>query len=247
MKNVLILILTCAFLLSCKKEQDRKCLKSTGSDGEKEIVLPSFNRLFLKEQLAYVLVQDTVEKIVIKGGENLLNFVDAKVSNGLLFIENKNKCNFLRTYKKVLTVEIHFVNLINIHYEGSETLTNTGKLNLTWFTLAIEDGGGPVDLNFDAYSVFTIINNGWGDFTYRGTVDYARFEVRSNGYCNTYGLEVKDSISVISYTPAPLKINADGAKLKAEISWKGDIYYKGITDGSPILYDYNEGELIYVP
>ena len=68
--------------------------------------------------------------------------------------------------------------------------------------------------------------------------------MRSNGYCDTYGLNINDSITVISNTPGTSKVNANGAQLRAEINGSGDIWYKGIPTGSPIVYQYGTGEVV---
>jgi hypothetical protein len=244
MKFLRILFIASILMVSCKKPEDRRCLKSVGEETERVIELPTFDKLFLKEKLKYVLVQDTVEKVVLKGGKNLLNFIDAKVVDGRLELYNENTCNFLRSLTKKVVVEIHFKSLINIHFEGTEELTNKGKLNFGWLTFLIRDGAGPVRLNFDADAIFATISHGWGDFTFTGNVNHANLNVRSNGWCDTYGLNVADSLTVISNTPAILKVNAEGAALKAEISGAGDIWYTGNTIGEPVLYRYGTGELI---
>jgi hypothetical protein len=244
MKKAVLIVLLLGFLISCKKPEDRRCLKSIGAESEIVVEVDPFDRLYLKEHVHYVLVQDTVEKLVIKGGKNLLNFISAEVIDNRLEIYNENKCSFLRSYDREVTVEIHFKELINIHYEGTETLTNKGTLELGWFVVLIRDGAGPVNLNFNADAVFTTISHGWGDFTYTGSVDYANLNVRSNGYCDTYGLTIQDSITVISNTPGTVKVNANNAVLKAEINGSGDIWYKGVTIGEPIVNRYGSGELV---
>ena len=238
-------VLFILLLVSCKKPVDRACVKSHGKEAIKEIGVSAFNRVFLPEKINYVLVQDTVEKVVLSGGENMLNFIRIEVVDGRLELYNENKCAFLRNFKQKVTAEIHFKELINIHYEGTEELTNKGLLELGWLTLLIRDGAGPVKLNMNAAAVFATISHGWGDFTFTGTVGHANLNVRSNGYCDTYGLTITDSITVVSSTPGSVKINAHNAGLKAEINGSGDIFYKGTTLGEPMLYRYGSGELIH--
>ena len=127
---------------ACKKAEDRRCIKSIGEDAVKELSVDQFDRIYLKEHIHYTLVQDTIEKVVIKGGKNLLNFIDVQVIDGRLEIQNENKCSFLRSYDREVEVEIHFKELINIHYEGTETLTNKGTLELGWLVVLIRDGVG---------------------------------------------------------------------------------------------------------
>jgi hypothetical protein len=188
-------------------------------------------------------VQDSTDKIILKGGKNLLNFVKAEMIDDVLEIKNENKCNFLRDYDQKITVEIHFTNLINIHFEGSEPLISNGKMKFDWLTILIRDGAGPVELDFDAQFINTILSHGYGNFKYTGTTNQANFNIRSNGYGDTYGLSVNDSLTVISKTQGNIKVNADGAKLKAQTEADGNIYYKGVP--SSVLFNkYGNGNLV---
>jgi hypothetical protein len=181
--------------------------------------------------------------VVISGGKNLIGHVSATVTDGLLEISNKNRCSFLRSYKKKIKVEIHFTHLINIHFEGSESMTNKGKLKFDWLTFLIRDGSGSVSLNMDAQQVYATISHGWGDFTFSGSVQYANLNIRSNGYCDLYGMNVYDSLTVISNTQGDVNINAAGIKLKAQTMSDGNIFYKGIPDF--ILFEsFSSGKLI---
>ena len=243
MKHVICIICGILLLFSCAKPEDRACVKSAGQDAVLEVLTPQIDQLFLHEHLEYVLVQDTIEKVVLTGGKNLLNFVLIDVSEGLLDISNTNKCNFLRSYKKKVKVEIHFIELINIHFEGTESLTNKDTLQFNWMTFLIRDGAGPVTLNFNANAIYATVSHGWGDFTFNGTVNYANLNVRSNGFCNTYGLKIIDSLTVISNTQGYVKVNANNVKFKSETDLDGDIYYKGIP--SLIIFNrYGKGDLI---
>ena len=229
--------------MSCQKAEDRTCWKSAGEESTLEIEVPAFDKLKLHEQLQYVLVQDTVEKIVVIGGKNLLNFVKVDVTDMLLDISNENQCKFLRSYKKKLKVEIHFKDLMNIHFEGTDSLTNIGTLKFGWMTFLIRDGAGSVKLNFNAEDINATITHGWGDFVFTGSTKKASLHIQSNGYCDTYGLEVLESLTVISRSQGTTKVNANSSKFKAEINSGGNILYKG-TPLSIKLNQYGTGELI---
>jgi hypothetical protein len=218
-------------------------MKSAGTEDTLEIPLDSFNRLYLHSHIVYSLIQDSLNKVVITGGSNLLPHIRSTVTDGQLEISNENKCNFLRSYKKKVTVEIHFSSLINIHFEGSEPMTNRGTLKFDWLTFLIRDGAGPVNLNFDAQHVYANISHGWGDFTFSGNVQYANLNIRSNGYCDLLGMNIQDSVTVISNTQGDVKVKAQGIKLKVQTLSDGDVYYKGIP--SLIEFDqFSNGQLI---
>lgn len=243
MMRVLLLISLGIFLFSCKKAEDRTCWKAAGEETKLEVPLESFNKLLLREHIIYELVQDSLNKLVITGGENLVKHIKYSVSDGLLELKNENRCNFFRSYKNKVKVEIHFTDLINVHFEGTEPMTNLGTLKFNYLTFLIRDGAGPVNLNFDATVVMATITHGYGDFTFKGKVNYANFNVRSNGYCDAYGLEVSDSLVAVNNSQGDMKINAHNTKLKAETDLDGNIYYKGVPT-SIIFNQYGNGELI---
>jgi hypothetical protein len=227
MKNYLGIFAALLMLASCKKAEDRRCFKSAGEPGTKTIVLPAFDRLFLHEHIEYLLIQDSTDRVVITGGEHLLNFIDCAVTDGLLEITNKNKCAFLRSYKKKIKVEIHFTTLINLRFEGSDPLNNLDTLNLPYFTMLIRDGAGSVNLKLKSEMIYADIAHGWGDYTLSGSTKFAWLAARSNGYCDTYGLVIKDSVEIYSDTPGTMKINADGIPVRGKMKCTGDIWYEG--------------------
>lgn len=226
-RNCLVVALLIG-LFSCEKAADRSCFKSTGTETTKVIALPSFELLELYEHMEFVLIQDSTNQLVLKGGENLLNHIHWQVDGGVLKIENKNRCNFLRKLDQKVKVEIHFTSLINILYQGTEPMTNQDTLHVPYFTLLLRDGAGSVRLCLRSEIVQADISHGWGDYTLSGNANYASIAVRSNGYCDTYDLKVRDSIFVSHASPGKVKVSADQIPLRANILGDGDIYYKGV-------------------
>lgn len=228
MKTLVYYLLVCTLLFSCKKPENRSCFKSIGTIVSKEIYLNEFDKLILNEHLTYTIIQDSANKVVLTGGKNLLNHVELNLNeNQLLEIKNKNKCNFLRNYKKKINVEIHLKSLVNIEFIGTDSLKNLGELHVDYFTLVVKDGAGSVKLNVNAKYVNAIVTGGFGDFTLTGKSDAAKLIVNGNGYCNTKDLQIKDSLIVISNSAAPIWINASNTLFKCQIKNNGDIFYKG--------------------
>ena len=106
MRLIVPLILT-LLIFSCQKPEDRACWKSVGEKDSLELFISNdFEELFLAEHLEYVLVQDSTDKVVLKGGRNLLNFVEVVQEGQKVSIRNNNKCSFLRNLKEKVQVEI---------------------------------------------------------------------------------------------------------------------------------------------
>lgn len=230
-------------LAGCKKAEDRRCVKSAGEETVLTHTLEPFDKLDLGPRIRYVLVQDSVEKLVVTGGKNLVNFVTFSVDDGTLKIENTNNCNFLRSYDHVIEVEIHLVNLINVLFKGTKELSCKNQLNLPYLTFVIEEGGGTCNLNLNCTSLYVGSGFGWGNFNIAGQTNYAKIEVRDNGFGNLYDLQILDSATIISSSSEILKMNFNGASIRAETSSYGDLWYIG----TPSFLEYNrygDGDLI---
>lgn len=244
--RIVVLLFSLLAAFGCKKEEDRNCAKSIGVESSKEILLEDFSLLFMGPHLKYKLIQGTTNKVVINGGENLLNGIDVNVENQKLTILNTNKCAFLRSYDEIVEVEIHFVDITNIEFEGTNEVMCADTLELTELTLLIRDGAGAFDLKLNANSLSLIITHGWGNYTVSGNVNYANFQISSNGFGNSNNLKVNNELIVISKTAGIVEVNADQCALFAEIGSSGSIYYKGAPNsiefnnyGTGVLVDKN--------
>ena len=120
---------------SCKKAEDRACAKSVGDYVTEERSLAPFSALQLFDGIHYQLVQDSLSKVVIHCGENLINFIETDVENETLTITDQNKCVWLRELPVDIRVEIHYSTLDYVYNEShglTETIgTHVGE-ELTW-------------------------------------------------------------------------------------------------------------------
>lgn len=241
--RLIVFFIVGLMLYGCKDSEDRNCFKTTGGLSVKEVDLVDFDGLYMGPHLKYVLIQSSENRLEIVGGKNVINFVDYVIEGGILKLNNINKCNFLRSYDKDITVYIYFDDISEINFEGTEEVICTNTLNLQDLILTIRDGAGEFNLSLNANSLQTIVTHGWGNFNLDGNVDYLKLNVNSNGFCNTNAMSVNDSILVISKTVETVQVNADNCFLRAETGAAGDIWYIGTPTG--IVYHNNgSGELI---
>lgn len=241
--RILLYILLALALVACKKPENRKCVKTAGEETELEHDVASFDKLDIGPNIRVVLVQDTEEKIIVRGGKNLVNFIQFDVTDGTLTIVNENKCNFLRSYKHIVEVEVHLVNIVNVLFKGTKELSCSNQLNLPYLTFVIEEGAGKCKLNLKCNSLYLGSGFGWGNYEVIGEANFVKFDLRDNGFGDFYNLHIQDSATVISSSSERMKINLDGAAARVETSSYGDIWYIG----TPTFLEYNrygEGELI---
>lgn len=231
-------------LFACKKADDRRCLKFKGELSSKRVELPIFHKLILKKGIKYTLVQDDSNYLSIFGGKNLLNFIEfQEIEAGVIQIENKNTCNFLRNYSSVLVLEIHFTKLNEIRFEGTELLNNQDTLYLQELRFEVIDASGTLDLTIHANKVIADIPYGFGNYILSGVVQDADLGIKSNGYCNTEKLLVVNELLVNNESQGDMYINADKKYLKGSIKWKGNIFYKGELIADQLHY-FDSGKLI---
>lgn len=244
MRFVALILIVSAFT-ACKKAEDRRCMKAVGDNVTLELALPEFDKLRVGPKMEVVLVQDTVNKMIVNGGENLINFITAEMNNeGYLLLKNSNKCDFLRSYKKsLIKVELHFKEIRNLFFEGTHDITTLGAITTNTFSLEIQDSGATAYLNLNCTKVTASQGHGYGNFVLSGNCDEAIIKVISNGFGDTRSLHVANKLVVVSDTPVNTSVNAQGAASTFEINGTGDIIYYG-TPSTLSVIQYGKGNVV---
>lgn len=244
MKNVInILAILLLVSSSCKKAEDRSCWKFAGDEAIQEIQIESFDSLELGGKMKFDLIHDTINKIVLNGYENLNNLILVQQRDSKIDILNENKCNYLRSFKKKVTVEIHYTDFNTLIFKGSEELRMTNEFNTPSFNLKVFDGAGPMFLDVNSTFFSAVLVNGHGDLTLNGSSSYAFLRAQGATYFNTENFICSDSLVVSTNSSADLFVNANTTKFRTEIDGRGDVYYKG----TPQIIESNnvgEGQLI---
>jgi hypothetical protein len=107
-------LLSLLSILACNKQDAPDCFKSTGAiveRGELRLVNASFNSIEVRQNIQLKLVQDTFNFVLISAGKNLIPKISTEIQGENLIIKNNNRCNWVRTYEAVPTVEVHFKSL----------------------------------------------------------------------------------------------------------------------------------------
>lgn len=136
-------LITLFVFTGCKKPGDRTCFKNTGTFTSVEVPLDSVRTFRLYKNIRYHIYQDNARKIVIEGGEHVVNQIGVTNEDGIVSIHNNNKCNFLRDSEKMISVEIHYPYLNRFYIESSDsvvfenTVTNEPMDSLGFLILGI--------------------------------------------------------------------------------------------------------------
>jgi hypothetical protein len=228
---------------SCKKAENRSCLKTAGNKITKIIPLPSFHKMELHQGMKIELIQDTADFLEIVSGENLVNFIDWTVTDAKLEVWNNNKCPYLRYKNGDVTLKIHFIALSALTYWGSELLTNVDAIHTNHLDVLMNDGAGDLSLNILANTINIQNPHGFANLFLKGSCSYLRLDFDGNGCFDTRNMLVDDSISVMYASNGKSFLSVDQLKIKAELSNSGDIWAYGV----PSIIQkvrYSTGDLI---
>jgi len=228
MRTLFIVSLTLIFF-ACKKAEDRECIKAAGDQTKIEIPLESFHRLRVGAKMEVTLIQGSERKLVIHGRDNLIHLIKHSIdAEGILKLENTNKCDFLRKFaKNDIKIDVYFTNLNELFFEGTKDLHTQTPIVTTDFKLTIQDGGATVYLNMDCINLDINQGHGYGDFVVSGNTQNAAIKTTSNGFGNTKNLTVSNEMIFINSTPVSSSININGAKTTIEINGSGNVNYIG--------------------
>jgi hypothetical protein len=228
---------------SCKKAADRNCWKSSGKQVELEVLLNDFSELEIYEHLSIKLIQDTVTKAIVKGGENLVGKINFQHNIQKLTISNDNKCRFLRYKNGRIHINLHYKELSELYFQGTDSLVASDTLTFNNLKITIKDGAGSIHLKVKGNTMNIENPHGWGDIHLAGTLRAIRLDMDGNGYFDTRNLFVTDSIAVLSKSSVLSLLGANTKKLKAELNGAGDIWYFGAPD-ILLKNEYGKGRLI---
>lgn len=231
-------------LFSCKKAEERSCFKGVGNPSSEEILLSeNFDTLYLKDDLIFEIIPDTLNKIELIGGRNLLNHIGVNLAQGKLQIENNNRCNFLRNLSERVTAKIHLKELHYLDYEGTSSLTFLDTLYSGELRVYNKDGAGSIHLLVDVGYLEVVIKYGWADFTVAGTSGYTYLACNTNSFCDARLLRPQIGLNVLSMTQGDMYVNAHNTIFTARIKRAGNIRFVG--EPSELnLIQTGEGQLI---
>lgn len=242
MRNyILIIPLFAIAFFSCKRQ---KCLKSTGKASVITADLPNFQTLEIQEKLVPTIIIDTINYAVIRGGENVIPFVSFDNPEGQLVVYNRNKCDFLRSMKKKIEVEIHCKPFSKIVWKGSEPITVIGKVQTDELYIQLDDSVHDLEMDIETNSCIVAAPEGSAKFILHGATNNLFINAAANTSGNTTDLTVQNLIHVENFSPGKITLQASCDSLVSIIHASGDVLYYGepvhissINNGSGQLID----------
>lgn len=222
---------------SCRKESALDCFKSNGKEIS-EIRYPGFfSEIKVNDKIEVTVFKGTEYKVEVIAGKHILKNISTGITDNVLIIENRNKCNFVRGYKKQIKV--------NITVPRVEKVTNNGVAPLRFHenysqdTLQVRaESSGDIYIN-GTYNEIRTSSHGNGDIHIHGTSNRLYAYTYGINYLYAEELLISDYAFIETVSIGDCYLNGRRLKQLNYRIWRdGNIYY----NGNPLIVEGATGE-----
>ena len=214
------------------EQEDVNCIASNGKIIRQERILGDFDSIDVRDYVNLVITQDTVNRVFVESGENIIDGITTEVVDRQLKLANKNRCNWLRSYDIPVDVYVSVKNLRKIYYLSSGNITTTNTLRSHSLQIEVWGGCGTIDMDMDIYEGYYILQIGTVDFNLHGRC--AITTIYSGDYGPFHCKDLKTGYTFVTNAGSnDCYVNAS-QYMEANIGSIGNIYYTGDPDSLKI-------------
>jgi hypothetical protein len=242
MKPVYLLAFIMLVFSACDNEKSPDCFKKTGEIETKIIDLDSFEYIDINDLFNVVLIQDSTNKLEIKGGKNVIQKVEFTQNDTLLSIENTNTCNWTRSYQEVIELDIHFTELKRVGIYGQVYLTNRDTIYSSDLSIVVYSKASKANLTVNTNQFRFSLWEATGEYYLHGKTNYSYYGTGRYGYIYAKDLKSK-YVRASNESTGDIYVNADNS-IQAWLSSYGNIYYTGNATDITIEEESSTGKLI---
>lgn len=186
MKNILLLM-GFVSLFSCKKEFEN-CIRSTGSIGAETRPLASFENIEVNDNLNLTWFQSDSSYLKIKAGKNLIGQLTSRISEKTLILKNENTCNWTRSYRIPVEIELHSPPPFLIRQLGFGKIQSIDTLTATPLTIQ-QYGAGDFNLLVHGGELYVDFNSP-GTCLLSGSADIGAYSTQNFGKLDASKLNI---------------------------------------------------------
>lgn len=184
-----------------------------------------FDSLEVNDFVNLFISQDSVYKIVVEAGKNIIGGIETTVENRQLVIRNTNSCNWVRNYNKPINVYIYIPKIWKIFYKSSGNITSLNTMKTDSLKLEAWGGCGRIELDLDLHNGFFYLQQGTADIHLSGNCGVASMHSNDFGLLDARNLQsgyvfISNKSSNDCYVHVKQGLNAT-------IQSIGNIYYTG--------------------
>jgi len=230
-------------VFGCNRPQAPDCFQKAGNIVSIERTFDStIKSLELHDFIHITLIPSDENKVIVSGPENLLPEVITSLSNGTLFIDDENSCDWVRSFEVQPRV-IVMANVDRITNYSQGNIESFGPISGNRFDMENWQATGHIYLEFDCDSVFFHTHTGVSTASLNGSSKYTYIYHNGLGPLESQGL-ISQKTSVRSNSINDVSVFADD-KLVAWIEGSGDILYSGYPEEVIVIQD-GDGDVISI-
>ncbi|MFM9051637.1 MAG: GIN domain-containing protein [Bacteroidota bacterium] len=222
----LFIMMLALMMNACDKEHMFDFTKSTGKMVTVSRPITGFSEIHLSDDVDLVIRKGAEYALRVTAGLNLIDGITTEMQGNTLLIRNKNRFNWVRSFKNRYTVEVIMpVELENIYYDGAGDINCLDTLKYDGFTLDCWNGSGDLNMLMDTETSHLNIHIG------RCLLKASGKSVVSYVYLNDVGVVDASGLStaytfIRSSSTGKAEVEVE-KELLADISHTGNIYYSG--------------------
>lgn len=221
-----IYVLLAFVLLSCGKDTRWACFTPYGSEVSEVRSLEAFTYVEGYNKIDVTISQGSEQKVEVIAGKHIIKNIKTTVKDGVLQIEDKNTCNFVRGYKHVMKVNITMPSLVKASNFGVGTIRLSDNFRQD-SVFALCENSGDIRIS-GTYKKIQTSSHGNGDIYLSGTSEVLMAYSSGVNFLQAFDLTVTGYIFVASLSLGDCNINAAEADLvQYDITDRGNIQYKG--------------------
>ncbi len=226
MTRVLFLFYFIFLLSSCRKAEERTCWKTAGKSSYQRIeIQDSFKGIAVYDNIDLELVRDSVDYLEVYSYEHLSPFISAEIVDSLLTIKDKNRCNFLRKYKKKTTIKVHFREISVLKLLGDGYIRSLNTIENEVVHIYAHSANSTVNLTVKATSLVVKLVNGTVDGRITGSATSAEIYHYGMSKVDFQALHI-DYLSLVNKSDADVTVNVQN-EMKLRLLSLGNVYYYG--------------------
>lgn len=215
----------CLLAFACKKDNALDCFKRNGPQTTELRYPGEFSAVHVADKMEVIITQGSDYKVEVEAGKNLLRHITTSVSDGTLSIVNNNTCNFVRGYKRSITIKVTLPKLSFAKNEG------VGPMYINDFqedTLLVRaESSGDIHVS-GTFNQLRTSSHGNGDTYLLGKANSLLIFTNGTNYVRAEDFIVSDYLFVHTFTLGDCFVNASQVdEFAFNIAGNGNIYYSG--------------------
>ena len=222
MKNWIVLGL--ALVSASCSAQWGKGIRGNGNTVSIERSVGDYESIAISGSFDIDLVSGSEGALIVKGEENLLEYIVTEVENGKLVIRVKKGVNLKPSiHKGGIHVQVPVESIDALSLSGSGDIVGHTTLKTADFKTSMS-GSGDITLDVDTETLSASMS-GSGDMNLSGNTRDFKATISGSGDIKAFDLNA-DNVEATVSGSADIKVTAN-EKLKARVSGSGDIHYRG--------------------